>query len=76
MNWLDRIPMVVLVMVALWLAIAPITPEPHLIEKVRMLTRGELKRPIDIFDLFMHAAPLVLLLIRLLRQAKTKARVD
>ncbi len=76
MNWLDRIPMVVLVMVALWLAIAPITPEPHLIEKVRMLTQGELKRPIDIFDLFMHAAPLVLLLIRLLRQAKTKARVD
>lgn len=72
MNWIDKIPLVVLILLALWLAVAPITPEPHLLEKLRMLAQGELTRPIDIFDLFMHATPLALLLIRLVRLARKR----
>lgn len=72
MNWIDRIPLTVLVVIALWLGVAPVSPEPHLVEKLRMLAQGELRRAIDIFDLFLHAAPLVLLLIRLLRRARRK----
>ena len=72
MNWIDKIPLLVLILLALWLAVAPITPEPHLLEKLRMLAQGELKRPIDIFDLFMHATPLALLLIRLASLARKK----
>ena len=47
------------------LALAPFRPEPHLIEKLRMLSQGTLTRPVDIFDLLLHGTPLVLLLIKL-----------
>ena len=68
MAWIDRIPLPLLIGVAVWMAIAPITPEPHLLEKLRMLSQGSLSKPIDIFDLLMHATPLVLLVIRRWRQ--------
>jgi hypothetical protein len=66
--WLDKIPLGLLILIAAWMAIAPIVPEPHLIEKVRMLSQGTLTRPLDIFDLCLHTAPIVLLLVRLWRQ--------
>lgn len=64
-SWLDNIPLLVLVALALTLGLAPFFPEPHLIEKLRMLREGTLKRPLDIFDLVMHATPWVLLLLKL-----------
>jgi len=67
MGWLDRFPLGWLIAIALWLAVAPIVPEPHLIEKLRMLSLGTLTRPLDIFDLLLHSAPLVLLGVRLWR---------
>ncbi|MEO5345872.1 MAG: hypothetical protein H7834_05780 [Magnetococcus sp. YQC-9] len=63
-HWLDRIPWPILLMLAAWLAVAPIAPEPHLIEKLRMLFTGELSRPIDIFDLFVHGTPQVLVILK------------
>jgi hypothetical protein len=70
MGWLDRFPLVLLIAVALWLAVAPIVPEPHLVEKLRMLSQGTLTRPLDIFDLLLHTAPLVLLATRLWRMKR------
>lgn len=67
MAWLDRFPLGLLIAVALWLTVAPIVPEPHLIEKLRMLSEGTLVKPIDIFDLLLHSVPLCLLAIRLVR---------
>lgn len=67
MGWLDRFPLVWLVVVALYLAVAPMVPEPHLVEKLRMLSQGTLVRPLDIFDLLLHSVPLVLLALRLWR---------
>ena len=72
MKWLDNIPLVILMALAAWMAVAPITPEPHLIEKLRMLSQGSLTKPLDMFDLCLHAAPLVLLAVRLWRQFATK----
>lgn len=72
LNWLDRFPLKLLLVVALWLAVAPVVPEPHLVEKIRLLTQGALTRPIDIFDLFLHATPLVLLALRLWREAQRR----
>ena len=66
--WLDRISLPLLAIVALFLALAPFTPQPHLWEKLNMLAAGTLVRPIDIFDLFLHGTPLVLLVIKLVRQ--------
>lgn len=68
MSWLDNIPLVILIALAAWMAVAPITPEPHLIEKLRMLSQGTLTKPLDIFDLCLHSAPIVLLAVRLWRQ--------
>ncbi|GAM08675.1 hypothetical protein OR1_00948 [Geobacter sp. OR-1] len=50
-----------LVPLALILGPAPYFSEPHLAEKLRMLMNGTLHRPLDIFDLCLHAAPLLLL---------------
>ncbi len=72
MAWLDRFPLKWLVPLALWLAVAPIVPEPHLVEKIRMLAHGSLVRPIDIFDLLLHSLPLALLGLRLWRDAQRR----
>ncbi len=37
---------------------------PHVVEKLIMLKNGTLKRPMDIFDLFFHLIPLILLIIK------------
>ncbi len=70
MSWLDRIPFTVIVPFAVFLTFAPFVPEPHLWEKLRMLAGGELKRPIDIFDLFLHGTPLLLLVAKLVRMSR------
>jgi hypothetical protein len=71
-TWLDRLPWTWLLLLAVWMAIAPITPEPHLVEKLRMMVRGELVRPLDILDLAMHAAPLCLVAIKQWRSRRAK----
>jgi hypothetical protein len=68
--WLDRLSWVWLLPLATWLVVAPITPEPHLVEKLRLLAQGALVRPLDIFDLALHAAPLLLVAIKLWRQLR------
>ncbi|MDO8703618.1 MAG: hypothetical protein Q7J84_01590 [Sulfuricaulis sp.] len=65
--WLDKIPLTALIVAALALGLAPFTPEPHLWQKFKMLAGGSLVRPIDFFDLFMHASLPVLLIVKLLR---------
>ncbi len=63
---LTRIPWVFLLPVAVVLGLAPFRPEPHLMEKLRMLVAGQLIKPIDIFDLLMHGTPLLLVAGKLL----------
>ncbi|MDT8282556.1 MAG: RND transporter [Gammaproteobacteria bacterium] len=69
---IDRIPLLPLTIAAIFMSLAPFSPEPHLVEKTRMLINAELVRPIDIFDLFWHSIFIILLAIRLLRY-KTSA---
>jgi hypothetical protein len=54
--WIEGVPWSMVILACLALGLAPFTP-PHLFEKVGMLARGELRRPIDWFDLFFHLAP-------------------
>jgi hypothetical protein len=60
------IPLSLLIVLCLSLGLAPFTPEPHLLEKLRMLVTGELSKLIDVFDLMLHATPWLLLIIKLL----------
>jgi len=72
MAWLDKIPLLPLCLVAILLGLAPFTPEPHLVEKLRMLGNGALSEPKDIFDLVMHGGPGVLAVLKLLRMRRQK----
>ncbi|HSN39407.1 MAG TPA: hypothetical protein VLT92_04375 [Burkholderiales bacterium] len=69
MDWLDKIPLVAIVLIAVFVGLAPFVPEPHLWEKLKMLFAGTLTRPLDIFDLLWHAAPLAVLVLKLIRIA-------
>ncbi|HRH81600.1 MAG TPA: hypothetical protein PLW81_11195 [Thiobacillaceae bacterium] len=70
MRFIDHIPLPLLIAVTLLMLGAPFAPEPHLVEKARMLAEGTLTRPIDIFDVFWHLLPAVLLGIRLARMRR------
>lgn len=69
MDLLDRIPLGIALVAALTLGLAPFFPEPHIVEKLRLLSRGELVRPLDIFDLCLHAAPWLLVIAKVARLA-------
>ena len=72
LAWLDRFPLGLLIAGALLLGLAPFVPEPHLWEKLKMLVAGTLTRPIDIFDLLLHASLPVLLALKLIRRWDTR----
>jgi hypothetical protein len=65
MQFIDRIPLLPLVLLTLFMLGAPFVPEPHLVEKMRMLSQGTLTRAIDIFDVLWHLLPAALLGVRL-----------
>lgn len=67
MSWVDNIPWIVAIGAALTLGLAPFSPEPHIVEKLRMLFAGTLSRPMDIFDFLMHASPFVIVLLKAVR---------
>lgn len=69
MALLDQIPLNILILAALTLGLAPFLPEPHIWEKLKLLAAGNLVKPLDIFDLILHAIPFVLLAAKLLRLA-------
>lgn len=62
-SFLDRLSWEFLVLACLTLGLAPFRP-PHLYEKLLMLSRGRLRRPIDWFDLILHGTPWALLVLK------------
>lgn len=67
MRWLDHLPLVPLAIGALVLGLAPWLPEPHLLEKFKVLVNGQLNRATDIGDLIMHAFFPFVLCLKLVR---------
>ena len=49
MKILDKISYPIIIIIAIFLAVAPLSGEPHLIEKLKMLSSFTLTKPIDIF---------------------------
>jgi len=52
---------------AVFMILAPFSPMPHVLEKLIMLKKGTLTKPIDIFDLFFHLVPTIILLLKIYR---------
>lgn len=63
-DLLMKIPYSALIVVTVVLLLAPFKPMPHVVEKLIMLKSGTLTRPIDIFDLCYHLAPLFVLIAK------------
>ena len=57
---LAALPWGVVIILCLTLGLAPYRP-PHIAEKLSLLFRGELTRPVDLFDFAMHGLPWALL---------------
>jgi len=76
MRFLDKISFSSLMVITLVLGLAPFSAQPHLLEKINMLLAATLTRPIDIFDLFMHSAPAILLMLKTVRYFQVKAQSE
>jgi len=76
-DLLARIPIHFALLFALTLGLAPFLPEPHIWEKLKMLSAGTLSRPIDIFDLLLHGLPWAILIAKIaLGQFSTRSPQD
>jgi len=67
LAFLDKIPYSILIVFAGFMLLAPFRPMPHVVEKLIMLKNGTLTRPIDIFDLFYHLVPTIILVLKVYR---------
>jgi len=68
---IDKIPYSILIVFAVVMLLAPFKPMPHVLEKLIMLKNGTLTKPIDIFDLFFHLVPTIILLLKIYRNFST-----
>ena len=66
---LDKLPYSVIIPIAIVMFLAPFRPMPHALEKIGMLIAGSLTRPTDIFDLFFHLFPTLILLLKVYRSS-------
>jgi hypothetical protein len=64
LRWLSSISWALILVACATIGLAPFAPEPHVWEKLGMLATGELHKGIDIFDLFMHGLPWLLLIAK------------
>ncbi len=71
MQWMDNISWGIIIILCLTLGLAPYNP-PHIVEKLQMLFKGDLKRPIDWFDLVFHGIPWLLLVLKAITTFKGK----
>lgn len=74
LNWLDNIPYTLLILIAVFILLAPFRPIPHVVEKLIMLKNGTLSKPIDLFDLVFHLLPTVLLITKIVRNVSRSMR--
>jgi hypothetical protein len=68
-QFLNKLSWSAVIVLCLTLGLAPFYP-PHLFEKIMMLVKGQLKKPIDWFDLFLHGSPWILLILKAMFSAK------
>ena len=71
-SLLDKIPYPVIIPLAILMFLAPFRPMPHALEKMNMLLNGTLIRAVDIFDLFFHLFPALILLLKGIRSFSLK----
>ena len=69
LTWVDSLDWILVIAACLTLGLAPFTP-PHIVEKLQMLAKGKLVKPVDWFDLLFHGVPWILLIVKAVLSAK------
>ncbi|MEJ2253403.1 MAG: RND transporter [Nitrospirota bacterium] len=62
-KFMEKLTWDIVIILCLTMGLAPYKP-PHIWEKLQMLFRGKLVRPLDWFDLLLHGIPWLLLLLK------------
>ncbi len=70
--FIEKLPWSILIVLCLTIGLAPFNP-PHIWEKLHMLTKGELSRPVDWLDLLMHGTPWILLVVKMVTALSHKS---
>jgi hypothetical protein len=64
LKFLTKLPYSTLILATIFMLLTPISPMPHVVEKIIMIKNMTFYKPLDIFDLFFHLSPLILLIIK------------
>ncbi|MDO9021995.1 MAG: RND transporter [Deltaproteobacteria bacterium] len=70
----DRV--VAAALASMTLGLAPFYPHAHIWKQLTSLARGTLRAPIDVFDLAMHGAPWVALVVTLTHLGLSASRLS
>ncbi|GAA6134079.1 hypothetical protein NBRC116188_08680 [Oceaniserpentilla sp. 4NH20-0058] len=63
-GWIVGLPYSLLGILAIFMALAPFQPEPHLVQKFQWLIQGLSFKPIDVFDVLWHMLPVLLMALK------------
>ena len=64
LSVVDQLNWVVVIILCVTIGLAPFSP-PHIIEKLSMLIKGNLIKPLDWFDLLLHGFPWIILVLKI-----------
>ncbi len=64
LSVVDQLNWGMVILLCVTLGLAPFSP-PHIVEKIAMLIRGNLVKPLDWFDLLFHGIPWILLILKI-----------
>lgn len=65
LSVVDQLNWGMVIVLCATLGLAPFSP-PHIVEKLSMLIQGNLIKPLDWFDLFLHGIPWILLILKIM----------
>lgn len=64
LSLVDQLNWVIIIVLCITIGLAPFSP-PHIIEKLSMLIKGKLIKPLDWFDLILHGFPWIILILKI-----------
>ena len=65
LSFVDKLNWGMIIILCATLGLAPFVP-PHIIEKLSMLIKGDLIKPLDWFDLILHGFPWIILVLKII----------
>ena len=71
-NFIKSLPYPILILMSIFMILAPFQPEPHLLQKFDLLMAGNLTKPLDMFDVLWHLLPVGLLITKFVVSKKEK----